>query len=153
MVNEENMTAWLDDLRTTDAPQVNGHLMKSVWPNDSHTYGYCCLGRGCVVMGMEPGRELIASADVLPPGSFVNWLGVHVSPSSRWPGEDEANEGVDYDLYLDIPEGLYPRDEAGRSNPNNLVTCAGLNDDWHLTFSQIADMIAYFGIHHAEPTS
>lgn len=44
--------AWLRDLETTTEPQTRGALHRlGDWGD--HTAGYCCLGRGCVALGIE----------------------------------------------------------------------------------------------------
>lgn len=43
---EANLRAWIHDLRTTDAKQGMGGLR-------TKDDGYCCLGRGALVLGLE----------------------------------------------------------------------------------------------------
>ncbi len=44
--------AWLRDLETTEEPQARGSLHKLIASDDSPA-GYCCLGRACIVLGIE----------------------------------------------------------------------------------------------------
>lgn len=162
MTNEEHLNRWLHELRTTTAQQTNSVLASG---EDSDHLAFCCLGIGCQVAGLgleaeypdeeeSDGEEVTWRFDGcqdLPPSDFHAWLGLYT--------EDEAYGHGAEDVYLDWPDAHYLRREHGRAG-QALVdggkpmdwTCAGLNDDAHLTFPQIADMIAYFGI-KAEPRS
>lgn len=44
--------AWLRDLETTEEPQTKGALHR-VRADAVNPVGYCCLGRACVVLGIE----------------------------------------------------------------------------------------------------
>lgn len=149
MVNQAHLNKWLHALRTTDKPQAQQQLAGRV---ESHggDLGYCCLGIGCVVMGLEPTYEKLNEYDfnyvegepddftrvtfegepTIAPSTFGAWLGI----------EEYDEPGID-------PELSIPWEYDRRTSKHReMVTCAGLNDDWRLTFSQIADMIAYFGL-------
>lgn len=72
--------AWLRDLETTEAPQTRGALHRLAKGSESPE-GYCCLGRACVVLGIEE-REGIGpyakfgeeNADTWLPGEAIKRL-------------------------------------------------------------------------------
>lgn len=43
--------AWLHDLETTTEPQCTGYLYST---GTDMPYGFCCLGRACAVLGLDP---------------------------------------------------------------------------------------------------
>jgi hypothetical protein len=140
MVNKAHVDEWLHELRTTDKPQARLALADRA----ENGMGFCCLGIGCMVMGLEPQFEKLNERDntyvegtpddfdrvafdgeqALAPEAFGEWLGL------QW----SVNDPV-----LAIPV------EYDHAGSHSQVTCARLNDDWHLSFNQIADMVAYFG--------
>lgn len=129
-LNPKLKAAWIEDLRTTDAPQVRGVMKKKIdgldeprqadalhralpskaeaWQPDTPVYGYCCLGRL---------REV------------AEGLGIHVehpqrlSPTSPSPAEWAA-------------WGLGPDEHYDFANK-----CVGWNDRARRTFKQIASYI------------
>lgn len=140
MVNLDNVRKWTTALRETNSPQTQGRLARDLGGGE---IGYCCLGLGCEVAGIpsrsqvfggdEPVIHYAGSSDLAPRG-FHDWL------------DNGQTRG---DVHLDWPHRHYEQrydESATYGNPWMGWTCAGLNDDCGLTFSQIADMIDYFGI-------
>lgn len=125
-----NRVAWVERLRTTTEPQTSGVLRRIGQPSDTcEPVGYCCLGIACeMVPGIEKIKDagervlLYDSSEGSLPDRAQDWLGV-----------------VDDDPFVDLT--FYPRD----GSYDQRMTCAGLNDNWQLTFPQIGDVIAYFG--------
>lgn len=147
-MNETNWNKWLNDLATTDALQCQETLAQEMFlPNDSDDgvnydvslgMGYCCLGKGSVLMpGWDVDRlGLIMQSefghfDALAPREFIEWLGLDI------PEEASQQTETGCDITLDctwLPRG-------GDRKP---VTAAWLNDNG-FTFKQIADLFRHFG--------
>lgn len=130
-MNQENFNAWLEELRTTDKKQGR-EILKDA------DGGYCCLGIGCVLMGLE---ETVTEdgvkfdgVDLLAPPAFFEWLGV------SWPG---PNDGTQADLWPDWGEVGTLLDRE--FDPIEHISASNLNDGG-FTFAQIADIFAYFGV-------
>jgi hypothetical protein len=175
-LNLDHLRSWVTELREGDRLQVKGGLAKFTSDNDGTTkVGYCCLGVGCEVAGVdkyqfqfEDPDENDEDADAysygtggmteLAPPEFLTWLGFTV---------DDNHAGNGYDLRLDyVPDDLadvsvqgteeqhakwtervaeYERPYSDYADPLFPLTLAGLNDSG-FTFAQIADCIDYFGI-------
>lgn len=141
-MNTTNVRKWVDYLRSGRYKQANGQLAKV---DKKGNKSYCCLGVGCVAMGLRGHRDGDAlkyrGFDSMPPKKFHDWLGVTLR-------DDDAVEG---DVFLDIPKR-----HPGNHRPIKIFTnrdgteiedaCASLNDTLQLSFDQIADMIDYFGL-------
>lgn len=138
-MNLNNVKTWVAALRDPSKKQVRGALKRDG--------GNCCLGLGCEVMGLEPvfdqdthvwGYRADADMDFgyLPPMEFHHWLGI------------EPLGGSD-DVYIDWPVDLLLADGYTENSQDGFVPvlgCAVLNDTVGLSFSQIADLIDYFGV-------
>lgn len=144
------MIQWAEFLQTTDLPQTKAHL-KEVRLEDGlwETVGYCCLGIGCLIAGID--EEIPNENDMdglnefayfggqqdLAPGEFIQWLGLI--------GEDQALYlGDGSDLWID--GGGYTVRKGDLLEVQFTVPLTVLNDDWRLTFAQIGDCIKYFGL-------
>jgi hypothetical protein len=162
-VELSNLDKWIADLRTTDAPQCTGSLSEFVaWtvdpPEDEAEFveydvvGYCCLGRGEVARGATFEGQHTVGMD-LATREFIDWLGVeydehHDRDVHDGDGSDYCNCG--WDLVLDVPDQYSVGTPVTNVLPSRMpVVASNLNDSWHLTFPQIADMVAYFGIRTA----
>lgn len=144
MTHSENMLKWIKFLRETDLPQTHGALSRWIDATEGKA-GYCCLGIGCEVSGVVKVERSRSKAlrqagyvayefdgeVAIAPRSFIEWL------------------GLKFDFGPDIRRGnlrvLWPEGLAGLDDelPYNLTD---LNDRLQLTFSQIADVIEYFGV-------
>lgn len=155
-MNLDNIKTWTDALRTTELGQTTATL-GSIGEDDKQKV--CCLGLGCLVAptietewvggGGESGNFLyVDGQNNLPPIEFHDWLGLDIADLA-------SDDGNDVLLDWPMPEigaliSLCPentdrwRDRTGRAF--RLYSCAGLNDEVGLTFSQIADVIDYFGL-------
>lgn len=152
MVNLDNLRRWTQELRTTDRAQTTGYLGKieDVKADGTLVIGNCCLGIGTELAGVKPDATYVNedgehhepyAGDIqdylgnqeFPPEPFFDWLEV---------ASDERG-----DLLIDWPrdangEAVYWTDE----HEPMLWSASNLNDDLHLTFSQIADVVDYFGV-------
>lgn len=139
--DEEHFAEWLRVLRTTTLPQGEGTLVQFSGDEydefgelleDAKPLGYCCLGIGekvCVGKTIDE----ISSMD-LATSDFIEWLGL-----------DIAGTGDYYDLIVDWPVDLLPFRSVTDQRPEGArITAAWLNDSG-CTFSQIADVLDYFG--------
>lgn len=138
-MNHDNINKWVEFLRTTDLPQGQKRLRSEE--------GYCCLGIGCVVAGIEAVSDFDRHAfgehrcDSLAPYEFMEWLGISYDPEYS---------DQEFDLVIDWPEEMTLRVSRYSSSDiqaeySGVWTLAKLNDSG-FTFAQIADVIEYFGI-------
>lgn len=150
-MDEDRFNKWVHTLRTTDKPQAKGHLCVE----EGGVRSYCCLGIGAELAGVPetavrhlgaPGKEGKAlvyfgeCGDLAPPG-FLDWLDFDWSDPDT---EVEVADGAD--IELDTGSLLMRPATPGAAGAGvGHFTAAGLNDIG-LTFSQIADMLDYFGI-------
>lgn len=134
----EHLEAWLHDLRTTNYPQTHNTLVRGLGPDQPGPVAFCCLGIGYRTMGKDVedfrGRSL-------PDPDFIAWLGL------------DPSDFNDTDPIIDFPVDLMSqgKDDGRLHLPVWGTTASQLNDDWCLTFPQIADVIAYFGLSKIEP--
>jgi hypothetical protein len=155
----ENWQAWLDNLRSTDTPQVRERLTgfvpaegprDEVLPEpppkderDNWRQGYCCLG-----LGAEQAEVDFDFDAGLAPFGFIQWLGFEEDARALTDYPEESS----WDLVLDFDTDAYPQqgreDEHSDEVPeyDSAPTAAWLNDEAGLTFAQIADMLDYFGV-------
>lgn len=141
-----NITAWVNDLATTDAEQAQGALC---YTDPEGRKAYCCLGKGSTLV---PGLQIFepergdseydtsvvkvkfgdAQEDDLAPREFMEWLGY----------EEGVKSECAFNVFVDFPDYL--------TSPNDTKLryfgAADLNDAG-FTFAQIADVIRYFGLH------
>lgn len=148
-MNIENVKKWTNTLRTTEREQIS-HTLIGIDSETGEITGMCCLGIGEVeCMGKTITTESIAGtyfprvngearSNGLPGSGFARWLGASVLGS-----EDAAKS----DVTIDTP-GIFTV-RAGEDLDDeeySHVTASILNDEFHLTFAQIADMVDYFGV-------
>jgi hypothetical protein len=116
-VNEENMRKWINDLRTTDAPQLKGALSDGV--------AYCCLGRAC---------ELAVAEGVITRHEQAGGFYIY----------GPAGEGESCVLPVEVFEwlGLDERNPVlGRDEDGFIVWATKANDTLRWTFAQIGDAL------------
>lgn len=153
MTNEVNLGKWLNELRTTDIPQVTGTLVRVQrygWdeaegePDPKDIVGMCCLGIGEHLMG---GKINDMVRRTLPKYTFAEWLDVR--------GDDTGSSDGSASLYVAwpntiLPRGYYDEEFYDQSRPADVdveyIEVAELNDTFKLTFAEIADVIEYFGL-------
>lgn len=154
-INQENVARWLWELRHGDHEQARARLgvLYSGMAGHHSSRGYCCLGVGCLVAEVE----VTERGDYLGFGRFRATLTAPVE-FHRWLGvvdEDRSLNGGEADIYIDWPDSVgsgdihYDRREDDYEADSNGImewTASALNDECSLTFSQIADVIEYFGL-------
>lgn len=154
-------------LQTATERQGKEFLHSIVSVNGRIEHAYCCLGIGTrFCAGIEPieipdvtmvesKREIDGAfylgnvvypepagnfggdgAENLPPLAFYRWL--------ELPGVDTAVPGSS--VYLDAAEYPLRPPERPRPLPTLAQPLEMLNDNLSLTFSQIGDLVAYFGL-------
>lgn len=156
-MNAEHVAEFVTLLRTTDAPQCQGHLAE----DDGGTRAYCCLGLGSekaagveFVIKMDYNDEeddeypnpegVLAVVNTgeweLAPPEFIEWLGLPEEIGGR-------------DILLDLGREIGALYQQGRedhqyADPQQLLAGTGLAtlNDSGFTFAQIADCIEYFGL-------
>lgn len=132
----DNMEAWLNELRTTNEPQADGVLYDGS--------GYCCLGIGEKLRGHNlddgAGHDILASPD------FIHWLGLELDERGEDIISDQDYTPYSYDIFIDYPSKEFPMRLDNRIRPTLEVSASTMNDTLDLTFAQIADMISYFGV-------
>lgn len=155
-MNAEHVAEFVTLLRTTDAPQCQGHLAE----DDGRTRAYCCLGLGSekaagveFVIKMDyndeedneypnpKGALAVANSGEweLAPPEFIEWLGLPEELGGR-------------DILLDIGREIGALYQQGTEHTQHHtqpllagIGLATLNDSG-CTFAQIADCIEYFGL-------
>lgn len=151
-----HFTEWVDALATTTLPQGIGRLV-TINEVTGVVEGYCCLGQGCTVMNEIPRRsrttdEISREVDWDPAGSFFGWTELAPPEFHVWLGLDEP-DGED-NIAVAMPEEYGVQGRLITEEPIKVaghqasvtLTCAAMNDQYLLTFSQIADVLRYFGI-------
>ena len=113
--NRDNIQKWVDALRSGDYKQGNGCLR-------DHNDNYCCLGVACEVLGLEA------------------VISKHIPDHDRYQYDNE--------IYF-LPAAA--RDLLGLASDDSIIgydpvqsepICAsGANDQLHLDFNEIADML------------
>ena len=122
-MNKKNAQAWVNDLRHGGHLQCTGQL--SIIEEDGQR-SYCCLGRVCELAGLSPNDET-------PMSKFYNGhAGDLPSKAERWLGSDNP------DPELHIPPKL-----RAKTKGRDRTTATMLNDEYELTFPEIADCISY----------
>lgn len=150
-MNIDNVRTWTAALRDPSLNQTTGILTEVLIEGDR---AYCCLGVGCVTMGLvgiPEGRAVAYGAERaagLPPKEFHAWLGLLTEQQIRSDQPFGSRDvGIDWG---EVGELLVydtrNQTDTGEARQLKQFGCAGLNDGCHLTFSQIADVIDYFGL-------
>ena len=134
-MNPEAKAKWVAALRSGEYQQGFAYLQQVI---ESGSSRYCCLGVLCrVAMASGVAVEVVQVHDcfrfdrnaTLLPDVVATWAGL----------DDDPRTGLDHDdpgtsaLYVGP---LIPED-----NPGNYQSFIELNDDFRLTFNQIADFI------------
>lgn len=139
--SRENFDRWLHELRTTPLGQCSQTLFDTV--GTGAIVEACCLGIGTLLVPGVDAKASIGAA--FAPDDFAEWLGVAGARGVRY------DEGVN--LIVDWPCDLLLKVDADEEDPDvwispytEAISAAELNDEWRLTFSQIADVFDYFGI-------
>ena len=118
---------WLDDLKTTDAPQTKYVLLRLIAAyakGDLQPVGYCCLGRACVVAGIP--------AKFNTKGGYASFRNKVMSlPDELWK-----------DLKLRSANGkIYPHINIEGDENKDVGSLTELNDIFDWSFKQIAELI------------
>lgn len=154
-INTEHMTQWLAALRSGEFRQGTEALATITDPDASehdlkNGAEFCCLGVAAYLCGaaidlprwgdgpmMVGGAVVFDDDSELAPGSVARWLGFPFHDT--W-GEDRVDFSIDWG---DVGNML--TQDSGQTLRVGVGTVASLNDKG-FTFSQIADLIDYFGI-------
>ena len=166
-MNEKVLQKWIDALRTTDKAQGRGFLK---YKNENSSYSYCCLGILCEdVLKLETDPEPESTSDEyidrqecyfdgqsgLIPIVFTERIGIN-SWSNTEPGERGADISITIDKESynqgmeeskDFAFGVQKiRKKSGEDPFNDLpesFLVTSLNDDYGLTFREIAAFLQY----------
>lgn len=123
------LTTWTTALRSREYEQTTGELC-TTYSDGSRKY--CCLGVACEAMGLtgdESGQYL--GVNSILPFEVAAWL--------LGQGMAELGDAVRDPM---IALGTY----TDRDGYAYMLRCTALNDEYHFTFEQIADLVDYFGI-------
>lgn len=136
-INQDNLKAWTHKLRDPWLKQANGQLGKRT---EDGGESFCCLGVGETLIHkyveQEDGAFKFDHTTTFPTEEWFKWIGIDVliEEWDEWP--EEPDPIIDHDF------GTGP----GKNHIGPRITASVLNDVWHLTFPQIADVIDYFGL-------
>lgn len=150
----DNLTRWVEALRSGEYKQSIGSLCQNEMTEEGVQYtGYCCLGVA----------EMLRLDDDQPKGGLphaelAEWLGISLDADAL-PSPDE------WDLRIAVPSTITADqlrdllDDGGVLNENyrkllhNIqhthqgISATSLNDQYLLSFKQIANLIERFGIY------
>jgi hypothetical protein len=149
-MNTDNFNTWLAALR--DGTRKQGKMRLATVHQDD-TVSYCCMGIGCAVAEIEVRASEYSHTDAgtgdtytwlkyghveasdLPPDEFVEWLDLATATGDNT-----------WHMYLG-DQGPEPYDLKTKHGDYIVgAPLATLNDEWGLTFPQIADLLDYFGV-------
>lgn len=120
MTKDELIDAWIKDLRTTKEKQGKSKLHSN--------YGFCCLGRLCVVAGLEGKRH----------DGYMEWFVEYEGAKLYLPGRLADFLGMSDHGHYDTPfAGESEKEDDGRARTLSL---ANMNDRGE-TFARIAKAI------------
>jgi hypothetical protein len=126
--NKKNLGKWIKALRSKRYPQAGGFLY------DVERKGYCCLGVvqkiSRVCRWDEERRQFVDKHE-----DTYGTLFTADNPEIYLPKE------YNYSALCD--KGMVDEETLAKALPDS-ITCSSMNDSWHLTFPQIADMLQYF---------
>lgn len=133
-MNKEAVKRWTNELRTTNKKQGT-EVLHSL---DGEVEEYCCLGIACELFKDELDLKVNNEEYLVTYNNMAGLLPWKVVDFLELAEADTIDE---VDVLLDSPD-LILRDDS------NLRYCglSALNDLYGLSFSQIADMIDYFGV-------
>lgn len=124
MLNE-NAKLWVEDLRTTKAPQTKNVLHK-VNKENRELDSFCCLGRACIVYNVHnPNNQIIANVRESFDGTIMSY----------------TENGYGSVLPKVVREWLGLQDELGTFIDNYIHSSLAEKNDNGYSFSAIADII------------
>lgn len=142
------LKTWTDALRSDQYKQITGELVAYFRDDDdpegmSITTGHCCLGVACEAYGLRPDVDPRAGLPDRPylHGTYANIASVLPADVAIWLGLDVRPDAT-VDPIIDFPVDM----EFLGTRTSNQISCTMLNDELHLNFHQIADLVDYFGI-------
>jgi hypothetical protein len=164
----DHFDEWVDSLATTTLPQGTGRLV-TIGQETGKPIGYCCMGQACTLvphLSLSINEEDTSDWDspTLEGETVYDEVGYYDQWAEMAPPELLAHLGVEHDLeqsdiFVDLPDeyamsqgelnnvalhGGQPISTNEHLEPR--LGCSVLNDRYNLTFSQIADVLRYFGI-------
>lgn len=153
MVNLDNLRAWTTELRITTRPQVTGYLgqIEEVKEDGTRIIGNCCLGIGTELAGVTPDEVTYEDGNGVERESYMgdalDYLGCQEFPPADFFEWLESVPDYKGDVVIDWPLDGYGRPALSTPSEEGMAwTASELNDEVHLTFSQIADVLDYFGV-------
>lgn len=136
-MNADNVRKWVEALRSGDYVQTEGTLCRRY---DAEAR-YCCLGVVCdlaALDGVEMQRRERAGGDNTTVISFDGISGTLPQVARDWLAGDGELPYGNPTFTWDKMQVKDP--EAGEGSE---ITATGCNDDAHLSFDQIADMVEW----------
>lgn len=150
----DNLTRWVEALRSGYYQQSTGSLCQSEKTEEGTEYtGYCCLGVAEVLRLMDPNPM-----GGLPHAELAEWLGIELDPDALdSPDEWDLRIAVPSTITADQLRDLLDDGDVLTANYQKLlhniqhthqgITATSLNDEYLLSFKQIANLIEQFGIY------
>lgn len=130
-IQKENLRRWIAALRSKKYQQGRG----SLWCDDN---SFCCLGVSCEIeqipLDTEKGRFFpVESSD-----ERDLTYGWDCAPDEGWFLE---KYGFEMDRHFTVPDFALTEEERGEDDYPSTAELISLNDDYKLSFDQIADIL------------
>lgn len=138
-MNKEAVKRWTNELRSTDKKQGTGALHRF---EGRIGECFCCLGIACDLFKDELNLTVNKEGYPITYNTMAGLLPREVCDFLEL-AEDTMDGGKEGDVLLDSPN-LILRDGSNLRDYDYSLSL--LNDKLGLSFSQIADMIDYFGV-------
>jgi hypothetical protein len=144
-IPEEEFFDWLCALRSGEYRQAQNNLFGYVWVNHKLKPAYCCLGVVCKEVGSIPDEELEGAG--LP----------YELTGYKYGNKDKWYRSITYDFKEKLKRAVNEKNYYKSNYEENKllndqierleVTLHELNDDYRLTFDEIADVLEAVYIH------
>lgn len=155
----ENLTRWVEALRSGYYTQSTGSLCVREITLEGVPYtGYCCLGVAESLRLMDPEPK-----GGLPHTELAEWLGVSLHPAyadapDEWDLRIAIPSTLTYEQLVDLLEDWEVLTPNYRKLLDNIqhshqgITATSLNDEYRLSFDQIANLLERFGVYEETAT-
>lgn len=141
-IPEQEFYTWIDALRSGNYHQARSNLHCHVWEGNQLKPGYCCLGVACKEVGSISDSELDGV------GLPNELAGYKTGNKDKW--FREINKDFELKLSSAVTDKAYftfIESDIHGNTEGRLVRLDELNDDYGLTFDEIADCLEAVYVH------